>query len=133
MEWIHQGEVEETVGWFCARTVPDAGNWAAAEYDVEQVAKFDGRARRVGVSVPTSSYDLWLNFVVEEPDNGNAFVSGVHAVRSGRAGDEALPTSGSTMTRSGRRSIQRMTGSGAVSERCTGAEQVMIMDPFHAC
>ena len=88
MKWIYQREVEETVDWFCRRAVPDAGDWSALPYGLEQVAKVDGRAWRVDVDVPTSAYELWLDFVIEESELRDIAVSEIHAVRSGRFGDE---------------------------------------------
>jgi len=84
MQWMHERQVEETVGWFCRRAVPDAHDWHDATYDVQQLAKVDGRAWRVEVDIPTSADDVWLDFVVEDPSEGQASVSTVHAVRGSR-------------------------------------------------
>ncbi len=90
MEWVHERTVRDTVGWFVGRTVPDADpDWNQYPYAIEWMGRdLDGGAwwlvtYDIGTSVP--GMDCWLSFRVVEPAGGrDAYVEGVHAVRSGR-------------------------------------------------
>ena len=90
-EWVHQDQIDETVGWFVRTALPDARpGWEDLPWSVDEMGKNDdhGRWWTIAVDVPTSveGMDCWLLFRVVEPGGEvrESFVKDVHAVRSGR-------------------------------------------------
>lgn len=95
MEWIHQELVEETIGWFVSRAVPDAqADWRDAPWMIEDfgVEKEIGRWFTIAFDIHTSveSMDCALTFRVVEPagEVREAYVDDVSAIRSGRGDHE---------------------------------------------
>ena len=94
-EWVHQDQIDETVGWFVRTALPDAQpGWEDLPWSVDEMGKTDdhGRWWTIAVDVPTSveGMDCWLSFRVVEPGGEirESFVKDVHAVRSGRGEHE---------------------------------------------
>lgn len=92
--WNYEDIVEETVGWFCMRALPDAGNWSDCCYRLSEIAPDTprGRSWRVEIDIPTGeAMDCWLSFEISSPDEGDmerSFVRNISAVRSGRGKHE---------------------------------------------
>ena len=89
--WVHQDQIDETVGWFAGTALPDAEpGWEGLPWSVEGMGRTRDRGRwwEIAVDMPTSveGMDCWLSFRVVEPGGEvrEPFVTDVHAVRSGR-------------------------------------------------
>lgn len=87
----YQRDIEETVGWFVGRAIPDPEpGWEDSPWRIEEMGRTEdgGTLWRVAVDVPTSVKGMgcWLSFKVIEPGDArfDAYVDEVHAVRSGR-------------------------------------------------
>jgi len=94
-EWVHQDQIDETVGWFVRTALPDTKpGWEDLPWSVDEMGRTDdhGRWWTIAVDVPTSveGMDCWLSFRVVEPGGEirESFVKDVHAVRSGRGEHE---------------------------------------------
>ena len=92
--WNYEDVIEETVGWFCGRALPDAGDWSCCRYALTEIVPDtpQGRAWRVEIDLPTSAaLGCWLTFEISSPDEDDQerpFVRNVSAVRSGRGKHE---------------------------------------------
>jgi hypothetical protein len=56
-EWVHQDQIDETVGWFVRTALPDARpGWEDLSWSVDEMGRTDdhGRWWTIAVDVPTS-------------------------------------------------------------------------------